>query len=59
MRNFEPKFNLTSPNMKKMFTKIAGAALMIAMLSVSFNGNAQTTLASAVTTDKDRPKADQ
>lgn len=35
--------------MKKMFTKIAGAALMIAMLSVSFNGNAQTTLASADT----------
>jgi hypothetical protein len=44
--------------MKKMFTKLAGAALMIILLSVSFNGNAQTTLASAVTTDK-APKAEQ
>ncbi len=38
--------------MKKTFTKIAGAALMIAMLSVSFNGNAQTTFASADTKTK-------
>jgi hypothetical protein len=52
VRTFEPKFNLTLPDMEKMFTKLTGSILMLVLLLVGFNVKAQTTLASNVTLAK-------
>jgi hypothetical protein len=52
VRTFEPKFNLTLPDMEKMFTKLTGSILLLVLLLVGFNVKAQTTLASNVTLGK-------
>jgi hypothetical protein len=52
VRTFEPKFNLTLPDMEKMFTKLTGSIVLLALLLVGFNVKAQTTLASNVTLGK-------
>ena len=64
MRTFEAKFNLTSPDMEKMFTKLSGSILLLALLLVGFNSKAQTTTTAAATTSastdvKSDKKSDQ
>jgi hypothetical protein len=50
VRTFDPKFNLTKLDMKKLFTQITGSLLLSALLLTGLNGKAQTTSAPAATT---------
>jgi hypothetical protein len=58
VRTFDPKFNLTSPNMKRIFTKLACTLMFLTLAFMGFKGSAQTTFASTSTIKKTVTKSD-